>query len=349
MVMQKYKKWFFSAVAITVVLSLLLALAMYIIDPFLYYRYPDWYEPFMHPTYVNAGLAKNLDYDTVIVGDSTVYNLNCEQVDEALNCTSIKLCKGGCTPADAQEYLECAIRTGKVKNAIIGIDPTAMVNECGAHSEAYPDYLYDDNSFNDFKYLFSRDAWIYTAVDFACNLLGKTDDTQWFNSRMLMEATSDEEYSKEAALAAYENSTKIKTLSDEQYQYYINNTKSILEEHYISIIRDNPDISFTIFIPPLSVLGWKRYSDMGMLDVMLEMKKLEIETLLQYDNVTLHDFDLATDVICNLDNYQDTLHYSPSVAKSLVSWLKDGTYKIECYDKEKYNTLKDLVLNYEVF
>jgi len=52
----------------------------YIVDPFQQYRKP-WYNPYFPPQierYLNPGLAKNYDYDSILIGTSQVetFNLN---------------------------------------------------------------------------------------------------------------------------------------------------------------------------------------------------------------------------------------------------------------------------------
>ena len=57
----------------------------------------------------------------------------------------------------------------------------------------------------------------------------------------------------------------------------------------------------------------------------LEAERLTTELLLQCPNVRLYNFFDQTQVICNLDYYNDTVHYSAEVSSMILNWMKEGT------------------------
>ena len=64
-----------------------------------------------------------------------------------------KLSISGGTPYEIKNVLKKAISTGKVKNAIVCVDGYMYKNEIDFHRTPYPEYLYDNNPFNDLRYL----------------------------------------------------------------------------------------------------------------------------------------------------------------------------------------------------
>ena len=72
---QAYRRWVCGLVAAVAALLALCAAVVYIVDPCLYYRMPEHWEPvFFSERYQAAGLAKNVEADTVLVGTSMAAN-----------------------------------------------------------------------------------------------------------------------------------------------------------------------------------------------------------------------------------------------------------------------------------
>ena len=53
------------------------------------------------------------------------------------------------------------------------------------------------------------------------------------------------------------------------------------------------------------------------------MKKAS-QTLLAYDNVHLYFFPQEWEIVTNLENYMDSLHFSPEINELLVEYLRTG-------------------------
>ena len=70
----KAKKWLITLFASVVSVLLVMALTVYIYDPYCYYRIPDDRLIVNNYRFLNAGIAKNADYDTVILGSSMTQN-----------------------------------------------------------------------------------------------------------------------------------------------------------------------------------------------------------------------------------------------------------------------------------
>ena len=66
-----YRRWVCSLLAGVLVMLALCAAVVYVVDPCLYYRIPDRWQPvFFSERYQMAGLARNVEADTVLVGTS---------------------------------------------------------------------------------------------------------------------------------------------------------------------------------------------------------------------------------------------------------------------------------------
>ena len=79
-----YRRWTCGLIAAVAALLAVCAAAVYIVDPCLYYRMPeDWDPVFFNERYQAAGLAKNVEADTVLLGTSMAANYRASQIADA--------------------------------------------------------------------------------------------------------------------------------------------------------------------------------------------------------------------------------------------------------------------------
>ena len=141
-----------------------------------------------------------------------------------------------------------------------------------------------------------------------------------------------EEGPQESKEAAQEEVTKEET--DEFFGYLRQN----LETNVLTIIREHPDVEFYLFFPPYSICWWDTLNQKGtaVLERRIDMEKYAIEKMLQYENVRLFSFFNKYDLICNLDNYVDDIHYTGDVNNLILQWMKSGEYELTKENYEDY-------------
>lgn len=72
---QAYRRWVCGLLACILALLAVCGAVVYVVDPCLYYRVPDKWQPVLfNERYQMAGLAKNVEADTVLVGTSMAAN-----------------------------------------------------------------------------------------------------------------------------------------------------------------------------------------------------------------------------------------------------------------------------------
>ena len=84
-------------------------------------------------------------------------------------------------------------------------------------------------------------------------------------------------------------------------------------------------------------------------DIMLEFKEYAIKEMLSYDNVKLYDFQNLDDIVLNLDNYKDTIHYSSKICDDIVRDISEDKNLItkENY-KEKIEHLRNIISEFDI-
>lgn len=70
--------------------------------------------------------------------------------------------------------------------------------------------------------------------------------------------------------------------------------------------------------------------------------------MLEYDNVKLYSFFNNYDLICNLNNYKDTAHYSEKINSQILQWIKNDEYLITKDNVDEYlEQEREFYLNYD--
>ena len=102
------------------------------------------------------------------------------------------------------------------------------------------------------------------------------------------------------------------------------------------LVSAHPDTEFYYFFPPYSICYWEALVRSGQLEAQIQTQKIACEMLLDYPNVHLFDFSRETEVIANLDNYMDTMHYGGWVNSEILGWMKSGEGELHKEDYEAY-------------
>ena len=50
--------------------------------------------------------------------------------------------------------------------------------------------------------------------------------------------------------------------------------------------------------------------------------------MLECDNIHLFSFNCRTDIVTDLNNYLESLHYGPWVSSLILRWMADGQYEL---------------------
>lgn len=85
----------------------------------------------------------------------------------------------------------------------------------------------------------------------------------------------------------------------------------------------------------------------GQLPAQIESQKIAIEEMLRFDNIKLYSFFTNYDLICNLDNYKDAVHYSENINSQILIWIKNDEYLLTKDNYQNYlNDITEFYGNY---
>ena len=315
------KKFFIMSIT----LLFLFAVIVVIFDPFYHYHKPL---PFLKAVlwekeYQVPGTLDHFDYNAVIAGSSVAENNNNHWFDVNFDCVSIKAIRSYGACADLCYFINRAYKHQDLKYVFLNLDPSSLTTgtETTFEETGSPMYLYDSNPLTDVKYLFNKDV-IFERIPYmiATSVMKDYDEGTSYNWAQW------KAFDEDTVLYHYIQDPHIKDMIDEKtYEdtalTNINNILSIVESH--------PETEFYIFIPPYSILWWDMAYRNGETLSYLYVEKLALKKFLEYDNIHIYNFQNANDIIFDLNNYTDSLHFSPSINKFICDSLKDGTYEIK--------------------
>lgn len=320
------KKWLFSLIAITTAVLIAVGGLNFAVDPLMQYRkLPSTVTSVAYDyDYINPGVAKNFNYNAVLVGTSLAENTDMDEYEKIFNCNMIKMVRPGGTTKNYEAVLNLCFAKQNVEQVIWAIDDNLYYRDGSDYVHDIPKYLYDDNKLNDVNYLLNLSIFYnYTFKDIFNSARGTDQggaDTllrgdAWGNSAV---------YGREAVMKYYHSLEK----SNNDADLILDNTKDNLGKIILPMIKAHPDTEFTFFFPPKCITYWKYTLDNGELESRIAATKYFCKELLCYDNVSIYFFQNCLDLTVDFDIYKDNIHFNPDTNILLGQKIAAGEGKL---------------------
>lgn len=324
----------------------LMAAAVAVVDPFLHYHKPlaGMQYPLKDERYQNDGILRHYEYTAVISGTSMTQNFRASQFEELWGEKTVKTAFSGASFKEVSDALERAFSYNKgIKYVVRSLDGS-RINYLADRNEyeGYPEYLYDRNPFNDTEYLLNKEVAtkLLAVVNYtrAGNIMPTMDEYgSWGQYKVY---GRDEVFRTLPQLGEFEEEV---VLSDEDRAVIAEN----IQKNVLELALAHPGTVFYVFVPPYSICYWQALVQTKQLNAQLETELMAVELLLQADNIRVFCFADEVDMIADLDNYTDSLHYGPWVNDRILQWMYDGEHELtkdNC--REYYDMVRELYLNY---
>lgn len=337
----RYRRWTCGLLAVACLLLAACAVFVGAVDPFFHYRAPDpegeiWFDQRAQ----GAGLLRSQDYETLFMGSSLAANYRPFWFDVFYDTSTVKITfpNGGFREFD--RALEYAFSQRDVKRVIFGLDPNLLARSPAEEPYELPDYLYDEDIWNDGRYLLNKDVLFRSAYTLLKKGRGEAraiqdafiwDGNVFFSKTLALGSyqrpePSGETLAADALLAGSRENLAVVTRWLERY----------------------PDTEFIFFFSPYSILFWDKAQRTGETEAVLTMLEDAAGTLLDYENAELQFFMADTEVISNLDNYADHIHVAGRVTYQLAKAMPTGHYRLTKENcREVLDGLRTYVVNYD--
>jgi hypothetical protein len=341
----KYLPRLLCAAALVLVAAVAL---IYAVDPLQLFRPARLFAAMysQDPRMQDAGLIRSQPFDTVFMGTSLGVHYRQSDIDRHLGVRSLKLAFAGSTSREQKFVLDAAMERHP-KRVLWSMDDWIFRDsaDVDADNSYLPVNLYRRNARGIASYLSSgsmarESLWIAlrsipplqpliarltTGVIFRfaiadvddINALHRSFDVAGF-------------YNAKNALAAFRRDTdpanRALIAAGYDYDAMVRN----FERDAIGLIAANPDVKFDIYFPPYSILHFVAMRDASpsTLKIVNDFSAYAAPRLLQFSNVTLHDFREAKEITHDLNNYGDIIHHSPTTDVKVLQLLAERKYVV---------------------
>ena len=337
--MNPFKKFFLTGlVTVAILLVGVMALVVYI-DPFFHYHAPLEDFPYLVDNQLsqNPGMAKHMEYDSVILGSSMTVNFNTHWFEDLLGLHTIKLNYSGAYPKDQSNIMELIFASKNKVNAVfLGVDVMTYTGGVTETKYPIPEYLYDDKYGNDIQYLLNKDV----LLNYILRPMADPEKTDL--ATVYQSWWTDEYYNKQWVMHNYEPPERVEVRTQEDA--YLESTELNLTVNICPYIEENPDTVFYVFFPPYSILYWNDVIYENHLDATIAEYQYIADRLLAYDNVRLFFFPNQEWIVTNLDNYADYTHYHRDINYYMTECFADGSCEITSEEEMKQALLETRLL-----
>lgn len=343
--MKSYRRWLAGFAALLLAGGVAVAALVIWVDPFFQYHKPLSWFPYLVDNQVNQnpGLAKNMDYEGALLGSSMTASFNTDWFETVLGIKTQKLSYNGSYPKDLSNIMELIFKakSDQVQALFVAVDQGTFSG--GVEETKFPvtDYLYDDNLFNDVQYLFNKDVVLNYILR---PLADPKDKSDW--AELYKPWWTDEYYNKTNVLMYYTPAEPKDTAAPEDT--YVEAVEKNLAQNICPYIEAHPETEFYFFYPPYSILFWNDVMQEKELDAVIGRLTYMTERLLAYDNVRIFNFLGKEEIVCNLNNYADYIHYHKDTCRYITDCFADGTNELtrENY-QESFEQVKKMAREYD--
>lgn len=338
-----YKGWF--AVFLLTFLAAAGAVMLLVayVDPFFQYHEPLENFPYQVDNQVNQnpGMARHMDYDSVILGSSMTVNFNTHWFEELMGLKTLKLSYSGAFPKDQANIMDIIFADGRKVDAVfLGIDVITYSGGVEETKYPIPEYLYDDTVWNDIPYLLNKDV----LLQYIMRPLADPDKTDL--ATVYASWWTEDYYNKQWVMHNYVAAQPAE--KEAERDKFVENIKANLDSNICPYIEANPDTEFYVFYPPYSILYWNDVLQEKQLEAVLREYEYISERLFAYDNVKVFFFPNQEWIICDLDNYADYSHYHPDINRYMTECFASGEHRVtEENLAEELGKMRRIVLGYD--
>ena len=350
--MVKSRNWLIGLLIVVVVILSMVATVIIYIDPYFHYHKlnENLYYDLNNERSQNDGIIRHFNYDGMIIGTSMAENFKTSEAEELWGGTFIKVPFAGGTYKEQNDNIAKAIEYNPDLKVVIRPldyaylmdDKDRVRNDLGS----YPEYLYDNNPFNDVKYIFNKQI----LFDICLPMLDNA------RAGVAGGVTSFDEYAnwmEDAQFgAAVVLGDRTEYKQPETIQPFVDEVKEMVEanitQNVTELAKAHPEVQFYYYLTPYSVAWWGSQMELGTVDRWLAVEQYAIELMLECDNIHLYSFNNEFDITSNLDNYSDECHHGDWINSQILAWLYSGTNQLTEDNYKDYLAVeRDYYMNFD--
>lgn len=315
----------------------LLAVALFVwfFDPFYQYHGPfRWWQAVLNDRDNQMpGTVRNFEYDSVLMGSSVAENFDTDFIDRAYGCSTLKVIRASGSAADLLYYLEMAQEEHDLKNIFWCLDIFAL-SASPKHTlngGDVPRYLHTESVLDDIPYVYNKEIILEKIPSMlAFSYLGRNTGGNAYNW------AEDKNFSAEQAMRAYDRLSVTQDMMLDNVDFsdeipdITENLRMIKAQ-----ISEHPETRYFFMLPPYSMLWWDSAYVNGQLEKQFYILGRIFSELSAFENVELYFFQDEENIVCDLDNYMDMVHYSPEINQYMLEQLTAGNNRVTAGNREE--------------
>lgn len=342
------RRWGGRFLAAVLVLAGVCVSVVYVVDPLQFVRKAP-YEPYwsVEQRYQNPGVAKNYNYDTVLLGTSTIENLRPEEMKPLLGEHSVKLALSAGSLYEQRLTLQLALRSQPVQTVYWGLDYMAFGGPADRVEEIqgpFPRYFYEQNHWSQWKYFFNYSSLKDSVMVLSDALklrpayhVQETLRNQWLNQVWFSRERVLQNYQKVVA-GDFKDAPHTRKYYDAQqhrWPYF----KNHIDTNLLPVIAHNPQTEFVLFLPPYTGWFYRAYwqQEPAAVQEWLLARSYLVRQASAYPNVRIFDFQSDPRFLWELDRYMDMLHSDKEMTLQIFEEMKQGKRQLTMGNVEEYN------------
>jgi len=317
---------------LTVAALLAVMATNWLVDPLHFYH-----RPYVHGTFVtnqryqNPGLAKNYEYDAVVIGTSHTENFSPRQMGEVLGWRVLPLAISGSTAREQRLILTKALESGQVRRVLWGLDFNSFrcePDEVRLEYGDFPLFLYEETPLTPVRYLLSRDTLNFSRRALAGKGARDLESLHAWPEKF--------EFSEERVLAAWRferasSGRKMRAIGGALRRPVDEALRENVRVNLVELVERHPEVEFHLFFPPYSILTY--VNDFARADDQfadrMRFKEQVVHELGNNAHCRLYDFETAFEVTHDLGNYKDLWHYGRRINDFIVEAIARNEHRID--------------------
>ena len=287
----------------------------------------------------------------MITGSSMTENFKTSELDKLFLTHSIKVPYSGGTYKEIDESIQLAIkRNKKLKVVIRGLDLYMLFSEPDSYRTdlgTYPTYLYDDNIFNDYSYIFDTNIFYKDTLDAIYSALsgGKPSVTSFD------EYCAWHQYCTFGKNSVLQDATILPVEFGDQpdiSEELADTVRENVRKNITSTAIRNPNVDYYYFFTPYSAYYWYTVVSNKTFKIYCDAERIAIEEILNTTNIKLLSFNDCFDFTTDLNFYKDYIHYGKWINSFVLECMKNGKHRITLNNYENYlNSFYSFYENYD--
>lgn len=329
------RNFFSKSIVMIILILMMIGMIVFYIDPWQQFRYDEKYYN-GDQRILNIGLAKNYKYKVAIIGTSTSENILKKDIDKKFKTSSVNLSIAGSTASEQINLLDIILNNKNVNIVIYGLDFFSY-----NRTEKRKEYIDYTKTKNFYKYLFNINVLRDTAKIIIQKII-KKDNKNWIYTKHFW--GNKFKYSEDQTLCfELDNQSgrqNLGILKEIKSGYKFETMKENFD-YFLKKTQENEKIEYIVYLPPYSILYWYWLEKYNSLDDVLKFKKYIYDKTKNKKNILIFDFQDKKDIISDLNNYKDAVHYSPFINERIVKDMEN--MKVKNYNLDFDKNIKILI------